>query len=91
MDEEYIKQQKAQDDERRHQLEDIQFILASEQGRRFMSRLIHDVCGIHRSTFTGNSQGYFLEGQRNVGLTFFGDIVEANPEAYTKILMENKQ
>lgn len=91
MEEDLYEENKAvpSDDARRHELEDIEFLLKSPNGRRFLSRLIHEVCGFNRSSFTGNSRTFFMEGQRNVALTIFADIVEINPEYYSQLLTES--
>lgn len=42
-------------------------IMATPAGREFMWVLL-DRCGIYRSSFTGNSETFFREGERNIGL-----------------------
>ena len=45
----------------------IKQIMSTEAGREFMWTLL-DRCGIYRSSFTGNSETFFREGERNIGL-----------------------
>jgi hypothetical protein len=45
--------------------------------------------GIYRSSFTGNSETFFREGMRNLGLKIQAKAIEANVEAYQ--LMEREQ
>lgn len=74
---------------REQEVNDLKFILATEQGRRFMWRYL-EMCGVYRTSFTGSSETYFLEGQRNIGLKLIADIVEADPDAYLKMIKANK-
>lgn len=75
---------------REQELEDVKFILGSLQGRRFVWRYLEE-CGVFKTSFTGTSQTFFLEGERNVGLRLLADINEAQPEAYVTMMKENKQ
>lgn len=74
---------------REHEIDDVRYILASQQGRRFIWKYL-DFCGVFRTSFTGNSETFFKEGIRNVGLKILADLNEADPMAYVKILDENK-
>ena|SRR3990167_2669389 len=82
------------DKQRRQQLareteqEDIRWLMSQEQGRRLMSRLI-SICGVYRSSFTGNSETFFREGQRNVGLVFIADAQSLAPNDFVKMLTEH--
>jgi len=42
--------------------------LRTAQGRRVLNDIL-GLCCVFESTFTGNSQGMFLEGKRSIGLT----------------------
>ena len=61
---------------RKQELEDIKNIIARPEGMRFFRRLM-EAGKVFDTTFTGNSNGYFLEGHRNLALIFFADIVDA--------------
>lgn len=39
---------------------------------------------------TGNSQTFYNEGMRNVALKLYGDIGEADPEAFLKMQYETR-
>lgn len=69
---------------------DFKFIMSSPQGRRFMWRLL-DKAGVFRSSFTGNSQTFFLEGQRNIGLVYLLMIQEHCPERYNEMVKEQQE
>jgi len=60
-------------------LEDVKKIVKTPHGLRFFRRLF-DEGKIFQTTFTGNSNGYFLEGHRNLALKFLDDICEVAPE-----------
>lgn len=72
---------------REDELEDLRFLLATAQGRRFFWRLFE---ATHQFTtsFTGNSQTFFYEGERNVGLKILSDIMEADSESYVLMIKE---
>lgn len=68
---------------------DLKFILETEQGRSYLYELL-DFCGLYKGSFTGNSETFYREGQRNVGLKIFADIGRVAPEAYIKMMSEIK-
>lgn len=74
---------------KRREGDDMRFILATEQGRRVLWKYL-EACGIYKSSFTGSSETYFLEGQRNIGLKILNDIMDADPESYVKMMKEKK-
>lgn len=75
----------------RHQeLEDIKLLMSSGAGQRFMKRLMEDG-KIFSTSFTGNSQTFFLEGHRNLALKYFKDICEACPEKVRDLLINEQE
>lgn len=68
--------------------DDFKWVVSTEQGRRFLWDLLA-FTGVYRSSFTGNSQTFFNEGRRDVGLRLLGQINEHEPEAYVTMLKEN--
>lgn len=72
------------------EIEDWKWLLADKRGRRVVFRLL-DQAGVFRSSFTGNSETFFREGQRNVGLMVMARIHEASPEKYTLMMKENRK
>ena len=83
------KQQKYKN-ERDQQLEDIKDILASKAGMRFFSRLFSEG-KVFQTTFTGDSQTFFLEGHRNLALMFFADVCEACPEKIARLMLQKEE
>lgn len=84
------KAKRAADRTREEELLDVRYLLDSKQGRRFLWRYLEQ-CGIFRTSFTGNSQTFFNEGKRNIGLMLMSDITEANPERYLDMMREAKE
>lgn len=72
------------------QSEDLKWLMADKRGRRFMWRLLERT-GIYRSSFTGNSETFFREGERNVGLAVMADLMDFCPERYAQMIKEQKQ
>lgn len=68
-------------------INDFKWVIRDKRGRRFVWRLLEST-GVFRSSFTGNSETYFREGARNVGLQVLGMIHEHAPEAYQLMLTE---
>ena len=57
--------------------EDIAWLMGSARGRRVVWRIL-EICGVYRSSMTGNSETYFREGMRNVGLILLRDVHETD-------------
>ena len=68
-------------------LEDMAWVMGEPRGRRFMAWLIAQT-GMDKLSFTGNSETFFREGARNIGLMLKAKIDEAAPEMYIKMLNE---
>lgn len=77
-------------DQRRQELDDVRYILSNAVGRRFFWRYLGE-CGLFQSSFTGSSETFFREGQRNVGLKLMADLNDADPNAYAVMLKENQK
>ena len=71
---------------------DVQFLLSTAQGRRFIWRYLEE-CGVYRSSVKGvfnPSEVFFYEGRREIGLKILADVHNADPEAYTRMINEAK-
>lgn len=77
-------------DERIQYLEDLKKILDTKEGIRFFRKFLADGY-IFRTTFTGNSQTFFLEGQRNLALKYFNDICDADPTKLQTLMLQKKE
>jgi hypothetical protein len=61
---------------------DLQSVMGSEAGRRFMWSLLGD-CGMYRASFNNSgSITAFNEGQRDIGLRLVARITQECPEQY---------
>jgi len=75
---------------REQELNDIKALAATPQGLRFFKRLMK-IGKVFSTTFTGNSQTFFLEGHRNFALLIFNDLAEAVPEKITAIMLNKEK
>jgi hypothetical protein len=90
-------QQRRQDEDERARLiaantaaEDFKWLMGDARGRRYVWRLLEQA-GVFRSSFTGNSETFFKEGARSMGLAVVSQINEHTPELYQVMLTENQR
>jgi len=67
------------------ELKDLKEILATNAGKRFIYRYLSK-CGVFKSSFTGNSETFFREGERNIGLQLLADVQEADVNSLIDIM-----
>lgn len=82
--------EKARKLDRDQEKADFAWLMSDKRGRRFIWRML-EVTGVYRSSFTGNSETFFREGSRNVGLKLISDIHEFAPDSYTTMLEEHRK
>lgn len=70
--------------------EDFKRLMSESWGRRVVWRMLEQA-GVFRSSFTGNSETFFREGARSMGLLIISQINEHAPELYQVMLMENQR
>lgn len=75
---------------RETELRQMRWLMGNAEGRRFMWALLGKT-GMFRTSFTGNSETFFREGARNIGLMMMDMINEACPEQYTVMVNEAKE
>lgn len=76
-------------EKRRQELQDIADLMALPAGRRFIWRLINEICHCDAiSAVQSGSITYMNEGERNVGRLVKGDVYEAAHEVYQQIERE---
>jgi len=68
---------------------DLQHVMDSPQGRRFVWALL-ETCHIYHSSFTGGSDTFFREGERNIGLQVFNRINAVCPKQYGIMQAEHR-
>jgi hypothetical protein len=77
-------------DRRRKELDDLRWLLGHPQGRRILARVL-DEAGVFRSSFNhSGSVMAFSEGRRHMGLWVTGELMDASPDGYFKLLKEFK-
>ena len=76
---------------RAQELSDVRQILSTKGGRRFMWRLL-SASGVYRLSFAGEQSHTtaFQDGERNVGLRFLADVMDADPKNFLVMSDENK-
>lgn len=68
--------------------QDIEWLMASPRGRRLVWDLLA-FTGIYRQVFTGNSETFFNDGKRVVGLRYLDLVNRHAPDNYTAMLKEH--
>lgn len=68
---------------------DLKFLLATEQFRRWAWDHL-EFCKVFHQIFTGNSETFFNDGKRVVGLKLLKEITEAAPGAYLQMIKDNQ-
>ena len=71
----------------KHRL-DMKSMLNSDAGRAIIWSIMSR-CDIFGSSMTGNSQTYFKEGRRSVGLELLAEVIAADPSAWIEIQQDN--
>lgn len=66
---------------------DLKEVLASAAGRRVLARLI-DGSGVFLRSFTGNSETFYREGRRSVGLDLVEHVERVIPGTFAKMQAE---
>lgn len=78
------KQQRALETKQEHQRQ----VLETPAGRAFVWEVL-TLCGIYRSSYTGNETGtIFAEGRRSIGLELLGEINAVRPHAHVQMMDE---
>lgn len=67
--------------------EDLGAIMGEMTGRRFVYRIL-EMAGVYRLSYTGNSETFFNEGARNIGLKLMAEIQRVAPAQYLQMLKE---
>lgn len=78
-----------QRERQRIEVEDFKWLMAHKQGRRFVWRLLERT-HLFKTSFTGSSETFFKEGERNVGLRVMDLINDHAVEQYLTMVKEHK-
>lgn len=71
-------------DARQQAMDDLNAVLGTPAGERVIWTIL-EACGVFRTSMTGNSQTFFNEGRRSVGLEIFAAINEADATAFGRM------
>ena len=69
------------------QLKDLRELMDSPAFRRYLKRYLA-ICNVFKTTFTGTSETFFKEGQRSVGTTMFGELMQACAPRFPELMAE---
>lgn len=73
---------------RKREIDDLKWLMAHAQGRRFICRLL-DESGVHRTAFhTSGSVAAHNEGRKHIGYLLTSELMEFTPDAYVRLLKE---
>lgn len=89
-DQEERKQEAKYKKERAALLMSLRDISKSENGKTVLWEVL-SMCGIYAQTFTGNSQGAFLEGRRSVGLEILQMLEDMDKSFYPHLLLQKQE
>lgn len=90
-DEKHVKTKKTRAKiERENQLSAMRDIIESKGGAEFLWRLLSR-CRLYETSFTGNSQTFFNEGKREIGLWVLAEIMAADPNAYARLMTKHQE
>ena len=68
--------------------DDWKWLMSTPRGRRIVWRIL-SLTGMFRSSFTGNSQTFFNEGERNVGLKLQASVAKADQAQFAAMYQEH--
>ena len=78
-----------EDEAVRVEIDDLKWLMNSARGRRIMWKLLAKT-HVFATSFTGDNRINFLEGERNVGLSYILAINEHCPDHYITMLKEHR-
>ena len=81
--------EKQAEHQRRHE-GDLKWLMSDKRGRRIMHAVLADT-GLYQLSFTGNSETFFREGRRDVGLKLLATIERLSPDGHIKMLQERNE
>ena len=71
------------------EVEDFLWVMRSKHGRRFIWRML-TWTHVFKTSFTGNSETFFREGERNIGVRLMDEIHTHCYELYGTMVREQK-
>jgi hypothetical protein len=74
----------------RQEADDFKWLMSDKRGRRIVWGLLEKT-GLYRTSFTGNSETFFREGARNIGLNYMALINEYCADKYNLMVSEQRE
>jgi len=71
-------------------LANVREVAKTEQGKALIWEVL-SMCGLYTQTFTGNSQGAFLEGRRSVGIEILQLLEDMDKTFYPNLLLSSQE
>jgi len=68
--------------------DDLKFIMSTEQGRRFVQRIMNETKMMASDIFTGNSSTFERLGRRAIGIWLYSEIMRVAPVGYLDMMRE---
>lgn len=68
----------------------VRELLKLRQGREVIWHIL-SLTNLYGESFTGNSQTFYLEGKRAVGLAILQILEDADPTAYARLLLDKQK
>lgn len=68
---------------------DLRELLSTSAGRRFFYRVCHDTCRILAKSYTGNSDTFFNEGRRSIGVFLWEEGQRVAPADVVQCLVDS--
>lgn len=65
-------------------------LLKTRPGKDFIWHIL-SICNLYGESFTGNSQTFYLEGKRAVGLEILQVLEDSDPTAYARLLLDKQK
>ena len=85
-----VRERERQAEHQRRYEGDIKWLMSDKRGRRIMHAVLAET-GLYQLSFTGNSETFFREGRRDVGLKLLATIERLSPDGYIKMLQERNE
>lgn len=75
---------------RKNEIDDMKFLLAIPQFRRFVWRLLK-FCSVFSSIWRPSAEIHHLSGKQDTGHWIMGEVTEADPDAFLLMMKESKE
>lgn len=67
----------------------VREVIGTKAGKDVLWNIL-SMCNLYGDNFTGNSQTFYLEGKRSIGLEILQMLEDADPTVYARMLLERQ-